>query len=107
MCFDRNVYGKSDIESFIFPPSNFVLKQMTFSEKSLIRLLSLPDFFGYIFRKSKKSQNKAQFGEKIIETSCLAINCYKCLVAINAAGLFRFIDIDKNILEKALHFNDK
>ena len=102
MYFDRNVYGVTDIEAFTFPSEDFVLKQMTFTEKALISLLSLPDFLGYIFRKSKKSQNKVQLGDKTIETSLLVINSYKCLVAIHKAGLFRFIDIDKSILEKAL-----
>lgn len=105
MYFDRNVYGVADIEAFNFPSEYFILKQMTFSEKSLISLLSLPDLFGYIFRKSKKSQNKVQFGDKKIETSPLVINSYKCLAEIDSAGLFRFIDVDKNILGKALQID--
>ena len=105
MYFDRNVYGVSDIEAFKFPSEDFVLKQMTFTEKSLISLLSLPDFLGYIFRNSKKSQNKVQFGDKSIEVSNLVINSYKGLADINTAGLFRFIDVDKNILGKALQID--
>lgn len=105
MYFDRNVYGVNDIEAFNFPSSDFILKQMTFTEKSLISLLSLPDFLGYIFRKSKKSQNKVQFGDKKIETSQLVINSYKCLTQISSAGLFRFIDIDSKIFSEALQIN--
>lgn len=75
---------------------------MTFSEKSLISLLSLPDFFGYIFRKSKNSQNKVQFGDNTNETSELVINCYKCLTDINNAKLFHFLDVDSNVLGRAL-----
>lgn len=107
MYFDRNVYGVKDTEAFNFPSDDFVLKQMTFAEKSLISLLSLPDFFAYIFRKSKKSQNKVQFGDKTIETSNLVVNSYKGLAEINSAGLFRFINIDKDILAKALQINIK
>ena len=48
MYFDRNVYGKEDIEGFNFPDDRFVIKRMTFSEKSLISLLALPDFFEHL-----------------------------------------------------------
>lgn len=102
MYFDRNVYGVKEVEAFNFPNDDFVLKQMTFTEKSLIGLLSLPDFFGYIFRKSKISQNKVQFGDKNIESSPLVINSYKCLVEINTAKLINFIEVDKNTLAKSL-----
>lgn len=102
MYFDRNVYGIREVEAFKFPSDDFILKQMTFSEKSLISLLSLPDFFGYIFRKSKNSQNKVQFGDNTNETSELVINCYKCLTDINNAKLFHFLDVDSNVLGRAL-----
>lgn len=102
MYFDRNVYGVKDIEAFNFPSGHFVLNRMTFSEKSLISLLSLPDFVGYMFRKSKKSQDKIQNGDTSIETSTLVINSYKGLTGIEKAGLFRFIEVDQNILNQAL-----
>ncbi|MBB6237799.1 hypothetical protein HDC90_002421 [Pedobacter sp. AK013] len=102
MYFDRNVYGVNEVEAFNFPSDHFILKTMTFSEKSLVSLLSLPDFFGYIFRKSKKSQNKVQSGDNSLETSKLVINSYKGILEIKHAGLFHFIDVDKNILDQAL-----
>ena len=77
MFFDRNVYGIAETESFKFPDEYYEIKQMTFTEKSKISLLCLPDFFGYIFRKSKISQNRAAFGDNTLETSVLTINAYK------------------------------
>lgn len=106
MYFDRNVYGVNEVEAFNFPSDHFILKRMTFSEKSLVSLLSLPDFFGYIFRKSKKSQNKVQGGDITLETSKLAINSYNGILEITEAGLFHFIDVDKNILDQALNAFD-
>lgn len=102
MYFDRNVYGVSDIEAFNFPSEHFVLKQMTFTEKSKISLLLLPDFFGYIFRKSKISKNKVDFGDKSLETSQLTINAYKNLTEISVAKLFYFIETNQKTIEKAL-----
>lgn len=99
MYFDRNVYGVNEVEAFNFPSDHFILKRMTFSKKSLVNLLSLPDFFGYIFRKPKKSQNNVQGGDITLETSKLAINSYKRIVEITEAGLFHFIDVDKTILD--------
>lgn len=103
MYFDRNVYGIKEIESFNFPSENFVLKYMTFTEKSNISLLLLPDFFGYIFRKSKISKDKADFGNEPIETSRLTINAFKNLTEINASGLFYFIEANQQMIEKALN----
>ncbi|HRH48709.1 MAG TPA: hypothetical protein PLP23_08155 [Panacibacter sp.] len=100
--FDRNVYGVEDIDAFKFANEYFIFKQMTFTEKSKISLLCLPDFFGYIFRKSKLSQNKVQSGDNSLEVSSLTINAYKCLADINAAKLFHFIDVEIRIIEKAL-----
>lgn len=102
MYFDRNVYGVNDTESFEFPSEYFVLNRMTFTERSNISLLGLPDLFGYIFRKAKISQNKAEFGDTSIESSPLTVNAYKCLLDINAAGLFHFIDITISTVEKSL-----
>lgn len=102
MFFDRNVYGVKDVEAFNFPSEHFILKQMTFTEKSKISLLLLPDFFGYIFRKSKISKDKVDFGDKTIETSTLTINSFKNLTTINAAQLFHFIDASQENIEKAM-----
>lgn len=102
MYFDRNVYGVKDTEAFTFPSEHFVLKQMTFTEKSKISLLLLPDFFGYIFRKSKISKNKIDFGDKTFETSPLTINAFKNLIEINKSELFYFIETNQQTIEKAL-----
>ncbi len=100
--FDRNVYGIEDVEAFNFPSEDFVLKQMTFTKKSKISLLLLPDFFGYIFRKSKVSIDKIDFGEKELETSTLTINSFKNLTEINSSKLFYFIEANQQTVEKAL-----
>jgi hypothetical protein len=102
MYFDRNVYGVEDTEAFTFPSEHFVLKQMTFTEKSKTSLLLLPDFFGYIFRKSKISKNKIDFGDKALETSTLTINAFKNLTEINTSKLFYFIETNQQTIEKAL-----
>jgi len=101
MYFDRNVYGVEATEAFTFPSEYFVLKQMTFTEKSKISLLLLPDFFGYIFRKSKISKNKIDFGDKTLETSTLTINAFKNLTEINTSKLFYFIETNQQTIEKA------
>jgi hypothetical protein len=102
MFFDRNVYGKTAIEEFNFNQEIFQIKHMTFSEKSKISLLALPDFIGYIFRKSKISQNKAQAGDNGLEKSKLVIYSYDSLIQITNAKLFHLLDYDINILGKAL-----
>jgi hypothetical protein len=102
MFFDRNVYGSQDTEAFNFPDDKFILKHMTFVEKSKVSLLCLPDFIGYIFRNSKKSHNKVQFGDESLETSKLAINSYYSLLKIQGANLFTILDFDKYNLATAL-----
>jgi hypothetical protein len=102
MYFDRNVYGKEDTEAFNFPSEDYVLRQMTFCEKSKISLLALPDFFGYIFRKSKISNNKVQAGINSLEKSALTICSYGNLIRIADAGLFKFIDIREETTLEAL-----
>lgn len=100
MYFDRNVYGKVDVEAFKFPSDLFVIKRMTFSEKSLISLLALPDFFGYIFRKSKESHNKGEDRSKPIGNSPLAISSYSSLLKLTQENLFHFLDVDHNALNR-------
>lgn len=98
MYFDRNVYGtQDDIEGFKFSREDFLLKQMTFVEKSKIGLLALPDFFGFMFRKAKISNNSFEMGDRSLESSKLTIYSYYSLLQINTAGLFHFVDIDKYI----------
>lgn len=94
MYFDRNVYGKVDVEGFTFPDDRFVIKRMTFSEKSQISLLALPDFFGYLFRKAKISNNKITQSGPISERSELAINCYSSLVRMAKAKLFHYMNTE-------------
>lgn len=102
MFFDRNVYGVKDTEAFNFPKPDYEFKQMTFTEKSNISLLALPDFFGYIFRKSKIFTNKVDAGDKSLEASELTKNCFASLKSINEAGLFHFINSDEQILIEAI-----
>lgn len=94
MYFDRNVYGKVDVEGFNFPDDRFVIKRMTFSEKSLISLLALPDFFGYLFRKSKIMLNKSNAVEKDFGISELALKCHSSLIKLVEAKLFHFLNVD-------------
>jgi hypothetical protein len=107
MYFDRNVYGIEVVEAFNFPSEHFVLKQMTFTEKSKISLLLLPDFFGYIFRKSKISIDKAGLGDKTLETSKLTLNSFKNLTEINASRLFYFIDTNQKTIKNAMELISK
>ncbi|MDR6465941.1 hypothetical protein [Chryseobacterium sediminis] len=102
MYFDRNVYGVNDTDEFIFPNENFILKQMTFCEKSEVSLLFLPDFVGYLFRKSKLSKDKYDSGNLNLEKSLLTIHCYKNMVELSDKGLFHFLDINEQILQKAI-----
>ncbi|MVZ62796.1 hypothetical protein [Sphingobacterium humi] len=102
MFFDRNVYGVKDTEAFNFPKPDYEFNQMTFTEKSNISLLALPDFFGYIFRKSKIFTNKVDAGDKSLEASELTKNCFASLKSINEAGLFHFINSDEQILIEAI-----
>lgn len=91
--FDRNVYGQYDIEAFNFENSDY-FERMVFTSKKKIKLLGLPDYFGYIFRKSKISQNKVQFGDISLEKSALTINSYNSLLRINKVELFHFVDLN-------------
>lgn len=97
MFFDRNHYGKEKTEEFYFPEKFYVIKFMTFVEKSIISLLALPDYFGYVFRQAKLSKNKVEAGDYSLETSKLVINCYASLLRIQQAGLFHFLDMDEKI----------
>ena len=92
--FDRSVvYGANDLQAFDFDKHTF-LKRMLFINKKKIKLIGLPDFFGYIFRKSKLSQNKVQLGDNSLVKSPLVAQCYESLLKINQVKLFHFIDLD-------------
>ena len=94
MYFDRNVYAANDTEAFNFPSDLFVIKRMTFTEKSKISLLALADFFGFLFRKSKISYNKGEHQIKLIEDSRLTMNSYLSVIEITEAKLFHFLEVD-------------
>ena len=102
--FDRNVYGNQKDDQLNFPDPRFVIKFMTFTEKSKISLLALADFFGYIFRKSKISQDKIKTNKDSLETSNLTISCYSSLLSLSSSGLFHFLDYDKHAL--GISYND-
>ncbi|MBL7837017.1 MAG: hypothetical protein JNM67_05845 [Bacteroidetes bacterium] len=102
MFFDKNVYGVEGTEQFSFPDSAYVIKFMTFVEKSQIRLLALPDFLGYIFRKAKLSNNRFEAGDNSLETSRLVINSYNSLLRITESNLFNFLDMDEKLDALAL-----
>lgn len=88
--FDRNYYGKKEIESFNFPSEKFIISQMTFCARSDISLLALPDFVGYMFRKSKIAFNKLPT-EEPNEDRLTNSNKYNNLADISRAGLFHFM----------------
>ena len=102
MYFDRNVYGKESTEVFNFPDENFVFDSMTFVEKSQNSLLALADFLGFIFRKSKISQNKVQLGNNELETDPLTINSYSNMIRLSQSGLFNFIETDEQKIRSAI-----
>jgi hypothetical protein len=92
MYCDRNVYSQNETEAFTFPADGFVITRMTFSDKSLISLLALPDILGYLFRKAKISQDKALNNN--VESSRLTINCFTSLLKLEEAGLFHLVNVD-------------
>lgn len=96
--FDRNVYGRKDTEGFDLEKGHLI-KRMVFLQKEKIDLLALPDFFGFIFRKSKLYHNKK---EHDIESpmSPLVFQCHSALLKITNAGLFHFLNIESWLQEK-------
>ncbi len=95
MFFDRFVYGSADTEAFTFKDNDFLIKGMTHVENTLVDLLALPDFFGYIFRRSKISINKAELGDVSLESSKVTINSFSNLLKLSQLKLFHFLDMDK------------
>ncbi len=100
--FDRNIYGIKETENFIFDSNDLIIKRMTFIEKSNINLLCLPDLLGYIFRKSKLSQDKADSGNVSLETSKLSLGCYKNYLQIFDQKLFHLIGNNLDVIEGAV-----
>jgi len=97
MFFDKNVYGKHETEDFDLPKDIYVIKRLCFTDKSNLPLLALPDFFGYVFRKAKLSQNKAAANDPSLETSPNAIKCYDSLLKIQEAQLFHYLDMEEKL----------
>ena len=100
---DRNVYGKKETERFAFPEKDYKFKRMVFAAKSEISPLALPDFFGYMFRKSKLFQNKAKFGDAQIDPSELTKTSLQCLQKIASAGLFKYLELNGQTLIAAIN----
>jgi len=97
MFFDRNVYGREETDEFDMPEDTYVIKRLSFTDKSNLPLLALPDFFGYIFRKSRLSQNKAAAGAAPLETDLKVITCYSSFLRIQNAHLFHYLDLEGKI----------
>lgn len=94
ICFDRNVYGRREIEAFNSTNSDFVFKRMTHVQKDLISLLAFPDFFGYMFRKTKQHQNKIQMGNSTEAPTKLTLGCQKNIFSLAQKNLFHRLDVD-------------
>jgi hypothetical protein len=97
--FDRNVYGRKDTEAYDFENSQ-PIKRMVFVQKKKIDLLALPDFFGFMFRKSKLYHNQKDLVLNPAETRLIS-HCHNALTAITKAGLFRFLNLDNWLKERA------
>ncbi len=97
MFFDKNVYGRKDTEEFSLPEDTYIIKRLSFTDKSNLPLLALPDFFGYIFRKARLSQNKAVTGDLLLKTSPSVITCYNSLLKIQNAHLFHYLDLEEKM----------
>ena len=101
--FDRLVYGINAPEEFKFDSEK--IETITFSGKSKIDLLALPDHFGYIFRNCRIKYNSENGSRSLSElkinesNSELLNNCISGLTSIFNSKLFVFLDID-NWLEK-------
>lgn len=106
ICFDRNVYGRTDTENFNFPDDRFVIKHMTFIDKSKMNLLAFPDFFGYLFRKAKIGMDKKTIKQENFELSKLTQLCHSNLVKLANAKLFHFMNIEEEskILQQMFKF---
>jgi hypothetical protein len=101
LCFDRNVYGKKEIEGFDGTRPDFIIKRMSHVGKDQIKLLAFPDFFGYMFRKAKQHHNRAQLGTAPSEPSPLVSLSQANLERLAGARLFHYLDLD--IWLKAIH----
>jgi len=104
--FDRLIYGKKKPEEFDFDSEK--IETITFSAKSKIDLLALPDHFGYIFRKCRIKYNSESGLKSLAElkiqesNSELINNCISNFTSIFNSKLFVFLDVDTwlNKIEK-------
>ncbi|WBX72854.1 hypothetical protein PG913_08040 [Tenacibaculum pacificus] len=97
MFFDRNVYGVNETESFVFPNDNFIISDMTFCEKSEIDLLFLPDFIGFILKKTIENTNSENVGNEVNE------NANKNYIKLKSSGNLNFVNIKNEIIEKTIN----
>ncbi len=84
---DRNVYGVGEPEAFVSAHEDWCIKRMTYCNKDLINLLCLPDYFGYIFRRTKLNRDLLVESQNIEYTSELAQNCEHALTGLSNQGL--------------------
>ena len=96
MYFDRNVYGLKETESFVFPSKKFIISDMTFCEKSKIDLLFLPDFLGFILRKSIEYKTHRKEDNEILK------NAHENYLKLYSANILHFINIRKQIIEQTI-----
>jgi hypothetical protein len=99
---DRNVYGVAETDQFSFSETHYKFKKMVCVSKADIGSLALPDFLGYIFRKSKLFHNKVQEGNTD-SPSELTATSFRCMVDIAKAGLFKYLELNGQTLTTAIN----
>jgi hypothetical protein len=104
MLFDSNVYGRTETEDFHFPDDRFVIKKMSFVKKTKISELALPDFIGYLFRKTYLQHNSPKSPEFISE---LSTNAYDNLKRLAEAKLLHYLNIkdEAEVLNQMFQLN--
>lgn len=90
--FDRGVYGQNEIEGKEL--NSKYIEQMFFVKRNKVKLLSLPDHFGYIFRKCR-SKNKKNLNTKL-NNSIYGQE----LIRITSNNLFYFLDFEEYLKGK-------
>lgn len=91
-----DVYGNQNPEIFGFRKESFTISNMTFCEKSQYDLLFLPDFLGYIFRKSKEFEIMKN------EKNKLQKNGNDNFTKINSSGNFHPLYLNENLIERII-----
>ncbi|TAL33130.1 MAG: hypothetical protein EPN93_13915 [Spirochaetes bacterium] len=90
--FDRGVYGINEIEGKQLDSK--YIEQMLFVKRNKIKLLSLPDHFGYIFRKCR-SKNRNDLNTKLNNSIYV-----QELIRITNNYLFYYLDFDEYLKGK-------